>query len=269
MLKILNIILLSALLVGCSSLEQTNYYTDDLYYDYEHTHNFNTSAILNNENVAMPEEAVVYYDEAESNRLNPSFEDRLNALETESATETISEDINSNNWSQPRSPHYPMVGLGLSTYNSYFMGGMNANPGFISPYNTFNPYYHPYGYPVYGGGQVINQGAGTTFIPTRTNNPTIRETQPYRPNISTSRYEAERQNRLSQPIRPVQSNGSGVNRPDKSGYNSNSSREYRKGSGNSRGVWSNPGYHNNSRSNSSVRSGSSKSSGTIQGVRRR
>lgn len=251
-------------LTSCSSLEQSNYYTDDLYYNDEVTHNFNFSAILNNENVAVPEDAVVYFDESESRRLNPTFEDRLAAMEAEDNYVPKANESPAPNSSFSNPVNYPMVGLGISAGNSWYIRQPMMQPGFVSPYNTFNPYYNPYYFPSHSHGQMIHVGAGTSYIP-NTNSNVVVETKPYRPNVSSSRYEADRLNRIVQPIRPNANNQSNSS-TSKPGYNSNSSRKYRTGSGSSSGVWSNPGYHNSSRSSGS--SGSSRS-GSVQGVRRR
>ncbi len=266
MMKITGIFgVLVLVLSSCSTLENANYYSDDLYYDYEVTHNFNTSAILNNENVAMPDEAVVYYDESEARAINPTYEDRLAALEEDEAAWENANNGQNSNWEQPRSPYYPTIGLGVGIAGGGYMAYPMNNPGFISPYNTYNPYYQPY-----GTQPNTHYGAGTFYTPAQRPNSVVsnqpdQSTQPYRPNISSSRYEAERQNRVVQPIRPTTSTTT-TTTTKKPGYNSNSSRQYRTGSGTGRGVWSSPGYYNGSRSGSS--SGSSRPS-TVQGVRRR
>lgn len=238
---------------SCASIDTANYYTDDLYYNNDVTHNFNTSAMLNNENVAMPEDAIVYYDEEESSRINPSFEDRIAAYE-ENDNSTYEE--TGREWSQPQSP-YVMGAAGMMVSNGSFL---------VSPYQTYqSPYYG------YNNAYNTNYGGGTYYIPPRTTNNqsvVIVDPKPYRPNVSSSRYEADRLAKMRQPIRPIAAHSSSGNSSNSTGYNSNASRKYKTGNNSGTGVWSNPGYHSNSRSNSSNNS-NSRSSGSVSGVRRR
>jgi len=254
MKKLVHLLLIALLLASCASIETANYYTDDLYYNNDVTHNFNTSAILNNENVAIPEDAVVYYDEEESSRINPKFEDRILAYEEEEENPTYF-DENERQWSQPRSPHL-MGGAGLLVIGGSYL---------ISPYQTYqSPYYTGFYNQPY-----THYGAGTSYIAPINRTPIVVNTsEPYRPNISSSRYEADRLSKVRQPIRPaaVQSGSSSSSKP--SGYNSNASRKYKTESSSGGGAWSNPGYHNNSRTNTGSSSGS-RSSGSVSGVRRR
>jgi len=249
------LLLIAGLFSSCASLETANYYTDDLYYNNDITHNFNTSAMLNNENVAMPEDAIVYYDEEESSRINPSFEDRIAAYEAEDQNPTY--EPTDRTWMQPQSP-YVAGAAGLMVSGGGFL---------VSPYQTNNsPYYNGYQNPY-----NTNYGAGTNYVPPITNRrPVVAVApEPYRPNVSSSRYEADRLAKMRQPIRPtiIQSNSSSSSKS--SGYNSDASRKYKTGSSSGSGAWSNPGYHSNSRSNSGSSSSGSSKSGSVSGVRRR
>ncbi|MDE0772314.1 MAG: hypothetical protein OSB25_08950 [Salibacteraceae bacterium] len=250
----IQLLLITVLFSSCSSIETASYYTDDLYYNNDVTHNFNTSAILNNENVAMPEGAVVYYDKEESSRINPSFEDRIAAYEAEDENSTY--EPNDRTWMQPQSP-----------YISGAAGLMVSGGGYlISPYQTHtSPYYVGYNNP-----QYTNYGAGTYYMPATNQRPVVVvPPEPYRPNVSNSRYEADRVAKMRQPIRPASSQSSSSSSSKPSGYNSNASRKYKTGNSSGTGTWSNPGYHNNSRSNSGSSSGGSRSSGSVSGARRR
>lgn len=257
------------LLTSCQGMKQLSYYTDDLYYNDDITHNFNTNAILNNESVAMPDSAVVYFDENEAKQYTPSYSDRIAAFKDEPSTNTGNSGIN------------PNVGRGASAdfFNNVSVGvGVGVGVGsYLVPMSPYNPYYHSQFYNngingCYGCGYYQNPYSGynhpyavssTYYAPpvSRPLTPKVTPERPYNPNISTSRYEADR---ARQAIRPA------TVRPNANpGYNSNSSRSYRSGTTSApRGVWSNPGYHqNNSRTNSGSPSGGS--SGTVRGVRRR
>ncbi|UTW60707.1 hypothetical protein KFE98_11670 [bacterium SCSIO 12741] len=65
-------------LTSCQSIQlQSNYVEDDLYYSDPSHHNINPNTIGLNDQVAVPDSALVYFDESYAASLRPDYQRRL------------------------------------------------------------------------------------------------------------------------------------------------------------------------------------------------
>jgi uncharacterized membrane protein YgcG len=241
----------SVLFLGsCASLNQSvSYIEDDIYYSNSFQHRFNQQALLANQNVAMPDSAIEYFNESYAQTLRPNYSNRLNRLEDDGLATDSSlnqptyyddmEELNRNRWWNNVS-----VGVGMGAfygYNAYYGGGYYPN-------YYYNPYPASY---------------------TRTYRPSVpmsnTTTDVYRP------YIAPGNNRGTNPM--LSAPQSRQNKPyinPNANYNNGNqnNRTYRtrNSNGNNNGVWSNPGYY---QGGGSSRSGGSYSGGTVRGYYRR
>lgn|GEM_PF-3323117 len=155
-LRIIPFLAIIISLSSCASYGDLNqslkFEEDDIYFTNDFQHRMNKQTLLMNENVAMPDSAWDYYDEAYANSIRPSYAKRIDKFESTDSTSTYmannekETDYNSNsgsrfnsgnnNWLQGVS-----IGVGAGAYygyNAYYNG---YQPNYYRPSNTYNTSY--------------------------------------------------------------------------------------------------------------------------------
>jgi uncharacterized membrane protein YgcG len=240
---------------SCVSLNQSvSYSQDDIYYSNSFQHRFNQQALLMNQDVAMPDSAIEYFNESYAQTLRPNYasnfdryenlgsDSNYTAAQTNPSAQNSQQNIETLRQNQWMNSVSMGVGIGMGYgYNAYYGGAYRPN--------YYNPSYYPRRY---------------TSNPQVTQVPLNSET-PFRPYISPGN------NRGTNPMlsMPSATNNTNQTKPYiNPNANSGDNRAYktRTNTGNNSGVWSSPGYYNGG---GASRSGGSYSGGSVSGYRRR
>ena len=218
-LKIVVYVLFVVTLSSCASLNQSlGFEEDDIYYSNDFQHRLNEQALLMNQNVAMPDSAIAYFDETYAESVRPSYQKQINKFTNTESSDSYIEDYeeskeyytpNSNSqndrWMSTISLGFVAGGYGYNSnpyygYNSMpYYSSYNSSPSYF--YNTNNNFYSlpsprtnasatytPYEpFSSYGSNRS-NKGAAINSISNRTTytNPTPGYQQT-RPGASTNR----------------------------------------------------------------------------------
>ncbi|MCB0480541.1 MAG: hypothetical protein KDC83_03870 [Flavobacteriales bacterium] len=248
---------------SCKGLKNaSSFEEDDVYFTNHSIHRINRGTISFNENIAVPEGSVAYFDESYATTTRSSYSKKIDKFDKPTETKYFEEDeqLEPTNFSQPKTGLVSNIGFGMGVAVASYGGGSSPY------YNPYNQYYPASAYPTRN-----NSGRYTSAE--------AKSTRPLSGYSSRSPKSPSSNNEIAKPRTPTvfsnlntfiepASNSGKTNVPDiklnqNPGYKSTNTTKYRTRETNS-------GYTSPSMNGGSTRpSGGYHQGGTIRGAYRR
>lgn len=246
MQRLILVLLVFVSFSSCKSVYNSqDFVQDDIYHSSHVVYRINRGTITFNENVAIPEGAVEYFDENYASSIRPQYSNRLRKF-NESNNDTSYYDDTPPTQNEPNfandKPWFSNVGFGLGVSAATF-GGAYAGT-----------YYNPYAPYTYYGVYVPTNSSSNRF--------TRRESQSTRPMAGYNSRNPSPSSVTRRPVAPVKSPARVYTNPNP-GYNSESSTKYRTRTNTP--SYTPPNFNNSSRNGGGYRP----SGGAVRGAYRR